>query len=446
MFIFPPSLTEQWASAYFQILIGVFIFALGIPAIEFQLVVEEDIRHIVVRRRTGLRGWKFIVLMLFLVSLSFVWFLHPGVPINKVSDSDVPPAASPTPVKVAEQNAGNIKDGGPVVASPQPSATPAPAPEPSLLMQLYMSEKVQSIVAASLVSLTFVLAVIYGLRLPTKYSRVNVIAHLRDKLIKSFNEDGHLDEDVIDDLSYLGEHGKPGDEKQLVLDAFKSVTYEVLDSPKYSGTELKEILLSFKEIVSGKDKPGNDTNYASASVLLTHVWKKISENESRLSSDNDARHAAQMLSALGIEAVKNMSQQTALTFVENAGQCDDKIVFEIGLAALRVKQFRVASGALSKLKWMAKSENQLQLTPSDMTLNLLGLLAHFIHYGDATKELAESFLSGKDISFSPSLEACINAAIYYHYFDSNFDTVNYLIKLLPDANGSFAERQPNGLS
>src|SRR5687767_7005560 len=71
-----PEVTEVWATAYVQILVLVFVFALGVPALLFQLIVPEDVRQ-VVHHRWRISGWYASTFLLALASVAFVWVLHP---------------------------------------------------------------------------------------------------------------------------------------------------------------------------------------------------------------------------------------------------------------------------------------------------------------------------------------------------------------------------------
>lgn len=417
---FPPSLTEVWATVYFQILIGVFIFALGIPAIEFQLVVEEDVRHVVVRRQTGMWIWKIIVWILFVGALSFVWFIHPISEGRKVVEGNparVPaayPSASPSP---AIDVVGQV--------SPQPSAGSSVETSGAL-----DDQRTQGVIAAALITLTFLLAITYGLRLPQKYKRSTVIDNFQKQMTEHFEKHGSLDPDALDDLVYLGEHGRAGDEKELVILAFKAVVAKVTTSERYTGRELKELLESLILILRNGTRPGSDRNYFLAAKLLKETWHEVHHLGVAIISNNDAQLAASLLRQLGIEAVKTMSEETALAYVGFAGDCaDQRTVYALGIEAFCTRRFLIASGALSKLESLAIPTRNSMLAPNDATSALLGLLAYFVDYGEATRERARTFLARSRKRFSPSLDTCIKTALFYHYYNSNFDAVDRLIKM-----------------
>src|SRR5215213_3258132 len=98
-------LSETWASAYVQILITLIIFALGIPALAIQLVVQDDIRT-VFQRRWKWTMWIILVIGIFGAFISFIWILHP--PFNK---ADKDPALN-IPITVSQSGASQDSAAG----------------------------------------------------------------------------------------------------------------------------------------------------------------------------------------------------------------------------------------------------------------------------------------------------------------------------------------------
>src|SRR5919205_2083792 len=86
----PPPLSEAWATAYVQILITLVVFALGVPALAIQLVVQDDIRE-VFHRRMRITGWVTSLVVTLLAFVAFVWILHP--PFKKVGGAPAGGAA-----------------------------------------------------------------------------------------------------------------------------------------------------------------------------------------------------------------------------------------------------------------------------------------------------------------------------------------------------------------
>jgi hypothetical protein len=127
----PPPLSEAWATAYVQILITLVVFALGVPALAIQLVVQDDIRE-VFHRRMKITGWIASLVITLLAFVAFVWVLHP--PFKKVGGAStgraagaadgvvvsLPLSVSPPPVtnQGSEARGPVVGVGTPTVSSP----------------------------------------------------------------------------------------------------------------------------------------------------------------------------------------------------------------------------------------------------------------------------------------------------------------------------------------
>jgi len=233
-----------------------------------------------------------------------------------------------------------------------------------------------------------------------------------------------LSQELITDLTYLGEHGQPGDEKNLVLKVFMDVATAVQQDKRYTGRELEEVIRSLGTLLHGKAQTGNDENYKRAADLLKNIWSKV---PSEISS-YDAMLAASMLKQLGFKVVEEKSEEIAFIYIKNAAAWDSSAVFELGLRALEVKRIRIAIEALNKLEALAEHGGVLR--PTETLDNLLGLLAHFIAYSPSALMRAEVFLSRTRDYFQPTLKDCINVAVYHHYIAGNFATADALVEML----------------
>jgi hypothetical protein len=69
--------TELWAVTYLQILIGLLVFAFGVPGVLYEVLIPEPVR-LIARRRSGSRWMPIALSTLGVASLLFIWVLHPG--------------------------------------------------------------------------------------------------------------------------------------------------------------------------------------------------------------------------------------------------------------------------------------------------------------------------------------------------------------------------------
>ncbi len=384
----PPHLTEGWAAAYLQILIGLLVFALGIPAFIFQLIVREDIRHVTEQRMNTRWGWVPIG-FLALAALAFVWWLHPS------------------------------------------------SGEEDTLMQRWLASLLITLVPLLVAGSGF-----YQLR---KYEREKVVASLRDAFIQADSGRNSRQtanaaerakrEDILrekrkralHDLIYLGEHGRAGNEKQMVLNAFESIAKFVQSREDYQGEELEYLIQSLPVILQSGETKGDDKNYCLAAEML----KKIQDNCSRKRRaiyDDDVKAIRRTLKALALEAMKSKLEHTVLRLLDASVACNSDIVFTIGVAALQAKRFLIATSALSKLETMVIKGNGLGC--DETSYRLLGLLAHFAASGKAATRRAETFFSQLPLEDPTLIGRCLNEAFTHYYDRTYFETADYLHALI----------------
>jgi hypothetical protein len=421
MFKFPPFLTEQWAASYFQILFSALVFAIGIPFLGLQLVMQEDVRHVVTYRQWKLLLWLIIVLMLFLSSVSFIWFLHPGSPLAKMPDKVAPQsAASP------QAAAATTPPAKP--AQPADAASPMPTPAPPVAGDEDGTQYQQALAAGIIITVIPIASLIFGYWLPTNYTRKKVIREFKCDLMREFDKHKALKNETLLKLVYLGEHGNPGIEKNLVLYAFKEVAEHVQKGTgkhQYTGLELADMVKSVRTILEEGSKKGNDDNYKRSAELLESVWTKVSGDF----SNRDATKAAQALEQVGVTAVREKSEEVALIYVMAAVNCGYSVVFKLGVAALEAKRYRPATLALRKLEQLALKEHRGELKETETVSNLLGLLAQYESRGSSAKRVSDAFIAENELKFSPSLERCMETAQNYHFKAGNFDTADKLMSI-----------------
>ncbi|HEY9403694.1 MAG TPA: hypothetical protein VIQ24_13605 [Pyrinomonadaceae bacterium] len=394
-----PFLSEQWATTYLQILFGLMVFALGIPALAFELIVQEDVRH-VVQRRWHLKVWLALVFMLFISSILFVWLLHP------------------------------LQDGkGGMPAGEDPWAWK------------------MSVAAAVLLTLVPSLTFAGGWMLFDRCRRVKVVGSVAKSLAQSYDSRRMLDESDLEDLLYLGTHGKAGRQKNMVLDVIGETAAKVQQpEADYNGSELEDLIRGIEAVLRYENQRGNDENFTRAVAILKNIWFRLSTNNHTYSSDATA--TLDTLKVLGIFAVKHRSEPTALIYVEEAAVCDSDILFEMGVAALQARHFFIASAALVKLESLASQileeggaleadEPRVQArdSPLEVKSNLVGLLAHFSAAGVSARRRALLSFETNAEYFTPTRVTAFNEAFEYHYNMGRFETsdkVFALPKLLGD--------------
>jgi hypothetical protein len=472
----PPQLSETWAAAYVQILITLVVFALGIPALAIQFVVQDDIRE-VFRRRMRITGWVTSLVVILLAFIAFVWFLHP--PFKKVSS-----APTYRPVEADKQVLVSL----PLTVNTSPAMSPgSTAQDPIVAIgnpivsvpglagedeNSYMG----SLIASVIMTLIPLILIGLGLIQITYLRRQNMIKELEKEIIEDFTAEqtlrkglqlrlvklrdwlfkkrpsskkgkkkkragprvarqkahdlqarvSHpLEEETLRDLIFLGRSAKAGRDKKLVLDSLNRISFIVQDSATYQGGELEDLIPGIKDIVLNGEQPGGDEDFNHAIVILKGIRHRLSQKKHTANKYLDAGLVTIMLEDLGVEAVKNKSVRTAERFLEEASS-SSKTVFKMGLTALDGKQFHTATLSLNRLESLAGSKD---LTACPETFDLLGLIAHFIATGIASRMRADQFLSENFQAFTPSIDDCLEGAYKHHYSSSNFETADKILDL-----------------
>ena len=460
-----PPLSEAWATAYVQVLTMLVIFALGIPALAIQFVVQDDIRT-VFQRRWKSTIWFMSVASIVVTFIAFIWILH--FPFKNIKSSQAKTAPSPEiniPLRVI---APTLTENNPslsnvVITLEQSKATnPATDDEDESSMTTPITSFLMTAILLGLLGIGFV----YTIYL----KRHHIIRELENDLIEDFCEKKssrqsvggwftrrlsavigkkptrkrrskkrgrsrtpdnhkfymhHMDEEMLGDLIYLGRSGKAGRDKTLVLSSLDHLAAVVQNSDKYQGDELEDLIRGLKETVLNTEQPADGDNFNHAVEILKGIRYRLAEKAADVPKYIDAGLANIVLEDLGIEAIKNQSGHIAERCLEEASSYS-KIIFKIGAAALYNKQFHIAIVALNKLEALAEDKD---LAACSETFDLLGLLAHFTLHGTASSMRVASFLFGNITSFSPSINDCLVKAYEHHYENSDFETADAVVKL-----------------
>ncbi|MDX6269233.1 MAG: hypothetical protein QOD28_456 [Acidobacteriota bacterium] len=462
-----PYLSEQWATTYLQILFGLMVFALGIPTLAFELVVQEDVRH-VVQQRWHLKMWLALVFILFISSIAFVWLLHPLQKEAKVSTANGQQTQSGAQSQRSASGAPdeNAADGGLApdrTRNSQAGGAEAPVRQEGEAAAAAAGnnkasgriwerwEWNMSVAAAVLLTLVPTLTFVGGWILFDRCRRVKVVTSVAKSLRHAYQTRKVLDETDLEDLIYLGTHGKAGRQKNLVLDVIDVMAAEVqAQRSDYNGSELEDLIRGIESILRYESHCGNDENFTRVATILKNIWFRLSQHNYAYSSDATATLDA--LKVLGIFAVKHRSEPTALIYVEEAAACDSDILFEMGVAALQARHFFIASAALVKLESLASQileqeggdlsggepPVQARDSPLEVKSNLVGLLAHFAMAGVSARRRALLSFHTNAGYFTPTRAAAFDEAFEYHYNMGRFETsdkVFALPKLLGRGDG-----------
>ncbi|MCK5058604.1 MAG: hypothetical protein KAT34_18260 [Candidatus Aminicenantes bacterium] len=363
----PPQLTEAWGIAYLQILIVLLIFFFGIPSIVFQVTLPEEMRRIVNKyMKPYLRMIGEVALLITLFALYFVWGLHPciiGVPIWK------------------------------------------------------------DWVGSIIITLSLIFLIVFWWIYLLKLSRTGIVNYLEVKIYKRFGEEGSKKHEELTDLITLGERSEAGHEKEIVLEAMSRLIIKLQKREGYKGGGLEYILRDFDEIVTSKDKPGNESDFQLSVGILEDIINRLSSQN--FPGVSDEIFVYWSLKKIGKKAVElNLSKQVVLRVITIASSNPD-VLFEIGYSAFNSGDYFSALAALSKLESLALPGKQKKPKVNDQ---LFGLMAHFWKGGGSARRRVESFLETYGDQF-PDIDQILGQAVDAHYKDARYDTADKLMEM-----------------
>jgi hypothetical protein len=144
-----------------------------------------------------------------------------------------------------------------------------------------------------------------------------------------------------------------------------------------------------------------------------------------------------VLTQLAVRSVEMTDEDTALAYLEIAADCDSHMVFDMGLAAIKIKKYPLAVAALSKLEAMADSTNLDTQNPDmsrEIRANLLGIAAYLAAEGPSGALRTETGLHSNKELFSPSLRDALADAFNYHYYSGRFDISDPIQRLMTEVS------------
>lgn len=392
---FFPHLTENWASVYFQVATTVLIFWIGVPSF-VQAFASEDIRRVVHRHRKWMiRGEVIFAFSLFLtlVTLSFVWILHPYQPETRLIGSATYPMPSVKPLVIIKES---VID--------------------------WMSAILMTVVVVSLIQTWY---------FPASFRRNRVLLYLEKKCIRRIRDTLSIQEDALLDIQYLGLHGKAGIEKKQVLETLACLAEQIQDSKYYNGTNLEPIIQGIEVVLKG----GNLENLVHGAKVLQMIVTNL--HKKSLTNTPDMGTALRGLQRIGILAFELDSELATLSILdvltlivhsnEKAFNSTSQILFELGKKALEIKHFLPAVAVFNRLETLTTQEHPVNPIRS---VNYLGILAHFWFEGKTAKARAQSSLA--NITFLSSLRESIVVSQKHHAALTHFETADKLEALLTE--------------
>jgi len=386
--------TPIWAVTYLQIAVAILLFGLGIPALLMQVIVPQELRSIVHKRRRlfGLAAW--IVAPVALVTLCFVWLLRP--------------------------------------------------PEQS-------QQGPWGWVANLLITFAIGVTLVFWLA-QSWYRRDRVLRYLERLCARRIGRCGTPDESALEDLRFLGEQGEGGIEKRMVLSALGRLARRLQERGDYAGESLDQVLYAVETTLRGggnADSPaqsaiselGDSENFQQAAGLLEDILDFLQEPASDggrgLSSAPDVASTLRVIERVGILALELNYEAADMALLDTLPEVVRRapdtsvavspVLFRLGTVALERKRFRLAVDALSKMESLVGRERPLH---AERAGYYLGLIAQFWGAGGIARKRAIFGLA--HMSFTPGFKECMRQAKRHHASSAQFETVDFLNQMERD--------------
>lgn len=257
--------------------------------------------------------------------------------------------------------------------------------------------------------------------------RAKIIEVIRQKILGEYRRSGKLDKAYLGDLERLGVYSNRGMETQNVINALENILNHVLESEQ-DYLENNALLLLIDTLclsVTNSVEPGSRNNMVQVLTIYKSILMDLASHstpDNQMIFGNETRKIKDCTTKIAYVSLK-LDYADMMPLVLNVltlipGSSDK--LFDIGLLALRTKQFKIATNVLGEIM---DRDNQDKLTVD----NYLGLIAHFYAAGPTARNYADRSLQNNGIRLG---EGLLQSAINYHFALSNFETVDRLKGLI----------------
>lgn len=292
-------LTEAWGAAYIESVVTLFVFALGLPALVYQIGIPPDLVTIIARNRWVRRTWLLVMAMPYVcIGAVLIWWFHP---VNE------------TPV--SSNDATTV---------------------------------------AFLMSFILVWSICPWIYVGRVATRTRVTKKLLRQIEIGLFFQRKFDEPSLVDLGHVAGWAEPGREKEQPIDALIQVSRSFYrDTPEGSveGDELKSVLLQLERAVLSGAKLGNDENFLKVGDHIEWLIRTLRKLNPR--SESDLSISAMIIERLGCHVVNNMAKPTALMFLQNLKLMPESLL-QYALHALAKGDYALAIAAFRTLECMAE--------------------------------------------------------------------------------------------
>jgi hypothetical protein len=389
-----PQFSETWGAAYVQVIIALLVFFTGLPLLITQLSIPEDIRGIYIRYQS--KNWIiFIILIAIISALLIIWYIHP-----------CPGIISPDIESFVISFLVTIL----------------------ILCFLYIYWKLYSQDRQSLINSIY-------RRIPPEGGGGGGTSTIPNKVKVPFYKN-RIYHEPFADLAYLGEFGKQGNEKNIVIMKIKHIVEIRILKQAYYYHFFDDEIISLKKTLMNKKQQGNESNF----LLVLGVFKKIREfyHSELPDSEYDIKYVDKAIGTLCLECLSLEYDETAVLYQQEIKEDADELL-RVGAMAIRQNKNNIALSCLRDLETIIDTKeiiNNGKLKEKDF-FQLLGLAAHVWSINIISQKDIEVMLENYTGNFSPSLLDSLKSAKDEYASIQDFDTALKIENLM---NSKF----PNG--
>lgn len=370
-----PQLSETWGAAYIQIIIALFIFLIGLPVIILQIGITEEIRGIYLRYQK--KRWINITLSItFFSALLLIWTIHPC----------------------------------PRIISPD----------------------IKSIIIAILITFLLINVILMYLTLFKEGKKALVNSIFKKCCFYSKNPKYFINKSInpFEDLTFIGESGKPGSEKFIVITKFKKLTKIIIDRNDFDYYIFDDVINSLKKIVLNGFYLGNETNFISVLEVLISIREYFITNLHE--SEYSIKNIDKIIGEICIECLKLNYKEAAILY-QQIIKGDSNQLFKVGKNAIQQNAYSISITCINDLENILeqKRKNTGKLVKNDF-IQLLGLAAHIWSINNSSKIRINTMFEIYSKSFIPSIKTCLKVAICEYTSTHDFITADKIEELMND--------------
>ncbi len=385
---------HDWLPPYLQVAVAILLFGLGIPALVMQVIVPQELRSVMHRRRRVFALAAWLVVPAAVVTLAFIW-LHP----------------------LADDSFGWWVGA--------------------------------NLATSAVIGFT---AIFWWAQ--AWYRRDRVVRYLERKCARTIRQRGTPDEQALDDLRFLGEQGEGGIEKRLVLDALGRLAQQLQEHEGYSGRSLDEVMNAVESTLRGGGKGaspaqsatqeiGDSEDFCAAAAICEKILERLQppsrgyDQRLPLSLSPDVAATLRVIERVGSLAIELNYEAAARSLLDvlpkvtrgttGAFGTVSRVLFQLGAVALERRRYRLAVEALNRMETLAAKGKPLA---GEGASNYLGLVAHFWASGHTARVRARWGLGYIPVELP--LQDRLRQAERHHADQARFDTVDHLIHIERD--------------